>query len=84
MAKTWVVTLQSKNSANDTKVIEHISGRKKIGQIDDHLCNLYEELFPGAVSAVHLKASIKHPSGSQTILETSDMKLFASLTEVEE
>jgi hypothetical protein len=82
MAKAWIVTLQSSNSANDTKVIDQINGRKKIGFVDTYLCDLYNELFPDTIPPAELKASISHPTGTQVILNTPSVRLFASLTEI--
>lgn len=43
MRKAWIVTVAKNDAAPE--IFEYVSARKKIGQMEDYLCDVYEHLY---------------------------------------
>lgn len=97
--KTWVVTFQSldgNGALSEPQLVEHISARKKIGFIDDYLCDLYEDMLDEHEAAIQdnenpvvfddalIRSKIIHPSGTEVILDYAPFSLKATLQTIEQ
>lgn len=97
--KAWVVTSQSFDEngvLSAAQLVEHISARKKIGFIDDYLCDLYDDMLDDHQAALAedaekiiyddalIRSKINHPSGLEVVLEHVPFRLHAALQDIEE
>lgn len=82
--------MQSLNDPGDKAphIVENVSARKKIAFIDDYLCDLFESLLDQQgidqdIDEDKLRALIRHPSGTEVILECAPFRLRAELKDLE-
>ena len=67
MAKAWIITVELTDKSAPKKTVDPVSNRKKIAQVEEHLCELYAQLT--RTESTDLKAHIVRTSGFLTKLE---------------
>lgn len=80
MAKEWVITLEPSDKSAPKRVVERLSGRKKIAEIETYLQKLYAELHIASQSG--LIEYTKRISGVVVTLEKEPSLFTASLSEI--
>lgn len=79
MAKAWMITIEPTDKSREKRLVEAVSGRKKIAQIEAYMCELYQQMVPKFEG--DLKESIIRDSGVITTLDKEPFVLVAELKE---
>ena len=79
MPKAWVITREPQDLFGQRETIDQISNRKKIAQVEEHLCALYREL---ASDDADPSESIHRESGLVTTLNKPPFVLSARLIDM--
>lgn len=80
--KIWTVTVA--NNGAEPEVFEQVSARKKIGQVEDYLCDVWEHLFetdnPDTdIDEYELRTHLVRKSGTEVCLDKAPYVLRAVL-----
>ena len=86
--KSWVISYALSTEPDKKDVIEHLSNRKKIAQIEEYLCELYGEIMLKEMpetefDATDLKSGLTRKSGTETALEKAPYIVYAELIETD-
>lgn len=78
MAKTWVITIEPTDQSAGPRTVDTISGRKKIAQVEEYLCEMFVQMMPNADKddLVHF---INRQDGSVTRLHKAPYTIKAEL-----
>jgi hypothetical protein len=86
-SKAWVITIEPSDQTTQKRIVENLSNRKKIAQIEDYLCGLYKDIltrkYPDTeIDEAELKSCITRHSGVSVSLDKTPYILRAELTDV--
>jgi hypothetical protein len=86
--KSWVISYAPFDAPDKREIIEHISNRKKIAQIEEYLVVLYGDILykeapEVAYDPVDVKTGIMRKSGTETVLEKTPYVVRAELIETD-
>ncbi len=87
MAKVWIITIEPIDQTTQKRIVENLSGRKKIAQIEEYLSTLYKDIltrkYPDTeVDVEAIKACLARQSGTSVVLEKDPYILRAELSEI--
>lgn len=77
MPKSWVITIEPTDKSSGPRTVDTVSNRKKIAQVEEYLCELYQQMVTNDDS--DLKTAITRKSGFITSLEKAPYLLKAEL-----
>jgi len=79
MTKAWVISIEPTDKSAEKRVVETLSNRKKIAQVEQHLCELYRQLVTN--DKMNLNECITRKSGLLTALEKPPYTISAELVD---
>ena len=86
--KSWVISYAPFEAPDKKEVIKHLSSRKKIGQVEEYLHQLYADIMakemPDApFSPSWLNGAITRKSGIETVVQKAPYIVYAELVETD-
>jgi hypothetical protein len=86
--KSWVISYASSDTPDKKDIIEHLSNRKKITQVEEYMLALYGEIMAKEMpdtpfSPAWLNGAINRKSGTETVLEKAPYVVYAELVETD-